>query len=472
MKWRSILFCTAFLFSLNSFSQVDRSTFAPFEELLIGKELNFEDDDFLTFGNDNDFKLFYDEAGDNRLEITDGSNLLGHWDDIGALGEYTSTHGLNAGINDTTNGDVIIYGGLTTLGSRLIMWTAGSEDSTYEFFLFETESDHLVLESDVTADAFKFFGTGDFTALGDITGAQFDSGNGLTEIFDMDQDIATTDAVVFLTVDTGQGANELFAMDQDVETGDAVVFLTLDTGQGANELYDMDQNVLVASSPTFVNLNLSGDLLVDGLNIGITADPDLITLAANTFTVNATGFGASRVIGTTAADFYLRATSDTDNQEIMRFRANSEKSVFATLTNAGALSLNNIISMSHVDGNVDFGFDIDITGAGTFGDDITSDEGHFISTQSTKPTIATGLAISDGSGDIASLDAGSTDSKGVIRLFSGDGTMIAGRMCIVTYDTAYASAPTVIFTKIGSPSTTAISLDVGLGDTTSTATQF
>ena len=48
----------------------------------------------------------------------------------------------------------------------------------------------------------------------------------------------------------------------------------------------LDQAVKIASSPTFVGLTLSGDLLVDGLNIGITADPDLLTLAASSLDVS------------------------------------------------------------------------------------------------------------------------------------------------------------------------------------------
>lgn len=39
--------------------------------------------------------------------------------------------------------------------------------------------------------------------------------------------------------------------DQDLNTTDAVIFATVDTGQGANELYDMDQNVLQASDVNF-----------------------------------------------------------------------------------------------------------------------------------------------------------------------------------------------------------------------------
>lgn len=57
--------------------------------------------------------------------------------------------------------------------------------------------------------------------------------------------------IVTGTLNTGQGANELFDMDQNVQTTDAVVFSTVDTGQGVNELYDMNQNVLTSSDVVF-----------------------------------------------------------------------------------------------------------------------------------------------------------------------------------------------------------------------------
>ncbi|MFH1715013.1 MAG: tail fiber domain-containing protein, partial [Elusimicrobiota bacterium] len=55
-------------------------------------------------------------------------------------------------------------------------------------------------------------------------------------------------------INTGYGDYELYAMDQDLETGDAVTFATLDTGQGAHELYAMDQDVESGDSVTFSGL--------------------------------------------------------------------------------------------------------------------------------------------------------------------------------------------------------------------------
>lgn len=82
-------------------------------------------------------------------------------------------------------------------------------------------------------------------------------------------------------LNTGNGANELYAMDQNVRTSDAVTFATVNTGNGANELYAMNQNVRSSDSPTFAEvfapsvtgstvLNLTGgELRMSYTNAGV-----------------------------------------------------------------------------------------------------------------------------------------------------------------------------------------------------------
>lgn len=65
-----------------------------------------------------------------------------------------------------------------------------------------------------------------------------------------------THGASFTTLNTGHGANELYAMDQNVRTTDAVTFTTVNTGQGANELYAMDQNVTTTSDVNFDSLDV------------------------------------------------------------------------------------------------------------------------------------------------------------------------------------------------------------------------
>jgi len=69
--------------------------------------------------------------------------------------------------------------------------------------------------------------------------------------------------LVSSTLNTGQGAYELFAMNQDVESTDAVTFASLDTGQGAYELYDMDQDVDTGAAVTFASVSGDGSGLTN-----------------------------------------------------------------------------------------------------------------------------------------------------------------------------------------------------------------
>ena len=153
---------------------------------------------------------------------------------------------------------------------------------------------------DVTASgtikANKFVGpleTSGVTSTGTGTFTDIDTGQGATEVYLMNQNVRTSDDVIFAdvsssgniqttgylsgsvisssgnikaqgkieaaTVNTGQGANELYAMNQNVRTSDAVTFTTVNTGQGANELYAMNQNVRNYDSTTFKDIRLTGE---------------------------------------------------------------------------------------------------------------------------------------------------------------------------------------------------------------------
>ena len=70
-------------------------------------------------------------------------------------------------------------------------------------------------------------------------------------------------------------------MNQNVQTTDAVVFATVDTGQGANELFDMNQNVLTTSNVTFDGVTISKDTF----NTAIAALGDLTIETSRAFTL-------------------------------------------------------------------------------------------------------------------------------------------------------------------------------------------
>jgi len=74
--------------------------------------------------------------------------------------------------------------------------------------------------------------------------------------------VVATGNIVAAKLNTGQGDNELYDMDQNVQTTDAVDFATVNTGQGDNDLYDMDQDVLTTSDVIFDSLSLTDDLTV------------------------------------------------------------------------------------------------------------------------------------------------------------------------------------------------------------------
>ncbi len=119
---------------------------------------------------------------------------------------------------------------------------------------------------------------GDLGVSGALTADTIDTGQGATDVYMMDQNLRTTDAVEFASVNTGQGAHQLFEMDQDVTTGSVVTFSTLTITESAEIQFDLDvMGDAVVSGTLDVtgsadlsdNLNVGGDLDVTG---ALTAD--------------------------------------------------------------------------------------------------------------------------------------------------------------------------------------------------------
>ena len=81
--------------------------------------VNLLDDVDLEFGTDNDIQVRYDEAGDNRLEWHDGTNLLAHLTDQGTTGLLTVT-------GDIATGDDMLCGDDLTLNSASAQATVGN----------------------------------------------------------------------------------------------------------------------------------------------------------------------------------------------------------------------------------------------------------------------------------------------------------------------------------------------------------
>ncbi len=83
---------------------------------LVGADLMFQDDRSAIFGSDSDIQIVCDETTNNRLEFSDGTNLL-------------------LALTDNTNqGDVLITGDLDIDGNLFNLGTTGTGDATINLF--------------------------------------------------------------------------------------------------------------------------------------------------------------------------------------------------------------------------------------------------------------------------------------------------------------------------------------------------
>jgi len=239
------------------------------------KKLIFRDSAIhISSVNDGDLMIVADDEIDISSTLID---INGNVDISGttlATGVLTTTaiQVVNGGLALATNKkiqfrDSAVYinsdadGSLESVADTSITFKIGSTEQlsiTNGFFAPTTTNDidlgsatkkfkNLFLTGDITASGHAHV-VGDITASGVLKGA---TGN-------------IAGALVAATLDTGQGANELYDMDQNVKTTNAVVFTTVNTGQGANELYAMDQAVKTNSDVVFADVQIDGDLVVAG----------------------------------------------------------------------------------------------------------------------------------------------------------------------------------------------------------------
>jgi len=90
----------------------------------------FQDNDFAVFGDDSDFKLTYDETTDDRLEYSDGTNLLGWRTDAGTWGRL----GANGVIEARRSVSTISVTSITRSGQTATVTTASNHGlSTGDF---------------------------------------------------------------------------------------------------------------------------------------------------------------------------------------------------------------------------------------------------------------------------------------------------------------------------------------------------
>ena len=146
------------------------------------------------------------------------------------------------------------------------------------------------------------------TSTGAISGTTIDTGNGATEIFDMDQDLKTTDDATFnnltvATIDTGNGAVECFAMDQPTRTTDDIVFNNITANGEINP----------TTSPTE-----STTITIDNVTITTTIIPrgiwDIYGSITQTFIGNATLTIEKYILGTWVATGFQLTTTTTESR--------------------------------------------------------------------------------------------------------------------------------------------------------------
>ena len=153
-KFLSFLILSLF-FPLSIAAQPEWATAAPIEKAVVHGGFYITDDIDLNFGDDVDIQMRYDEAGDNRLEWTDGEgspNLLGYLLDNGSAGKLAATLEVSAGTLDSIGGYLRAFGAATDDGGILILENADNEDSTVEQWIVDAEALTLAFSTEDTAD--------------------------------------------------------------------------------------------------------------------------------------------------------------------------------------------------------------------------------------------------------------------------------------------------------------------------------
>jgi hypothetical protein len=165
--------------------------------------------------------------------------------------------------------------------------------------------------------------TDDFSAQGNIWGSgnlvlsgTINTGQGATEVYLMNQDVQTTDAVTFVTVNTGHGDNELYAMDQAVRTTDSVTFGSLNLTYGLTSASSTFDNLTINSTTTSGTLAVgTSNLYVsENGNVGIgTTTPAAALEVAGLIRSTVAGFSGLELVSGTGLQWQLLNSAAASN---------------------------------------------------------------------------------------------------------------------------------------------------------------
>jgi hypothetical protein len=156
-----------------------------------------------------------------------------------------------------------VYGSIEPTDDLNLWWSSGASDSpaytlqsengTLWKIYVQDSGDDLQIETQSLAGTFLMefqnphvTGTlgidveGSITAGTTLAAATLNTGNGAYELFAMNQDVETTDAVTFATVNTGQGAFEMRVADDDGATEGLASFTAADFDVDVNGNVDID----------------------------------------------------------------------------------------------------------------------------------------------------------------------------------------------------------------------------------------
>ena len=148
-----------------------------------------------------------------------------------------------------------------------------------------------------------------------------------------------------------------------------VVTMTRDYESSGAQTWAADANVrnfLITSEVELIEDTINGIIAgtqqLDALDVA--GDSDFggdVDITGGNLTINR-AYATAWLVGSTAADFILQDTGSTDDQEILRIRTEAQKTVFQALDDAYAITYDDIISIDHSNGKVDFGYDATFSG--------------------------------------------------------------------------------------------------------------
>jgi len=256
--------------------------------------MRLNDDKEIQFGDAQEIRLDYDNAT-NKLEFTDGTNILATLTDAGTTGNFAAT------------GTLIATGGITGTpisGSTGAFTTLSSSGLT--------TANSLTVTNDLLVDGGDIGITADTDLLGLASGALTVRGT-LTATGAMTAQ-STLEVTADTTVGTNAGTTRYLILNSAQSNARHILYQTAgvlrwqlganstaESGGNAGSNYTLtaygDTGTFI-DQPIFIErvaggtmtlsrpVTMTGDLAVNGGDLGITADPNLIGLAADALTVN------------------------------------------------------------------------------------------------------------------------------------------------------------------------------------------